>query len=322
MPFTSFNQVPAAPGDWLNVLAAGANNLGQGDSTAALNAALASAAPGQPVYFPRGVYNTSAPLVIPQGVSVLGPSRSLGVPIGNYGSGGLPVLGAIIKPTAGFAGASVIQLAGPTASQGGQQQITRLAMDGTNVTAPNTVHGIAATGFCAAVTLTEVLVYGGVITPGGNGLGGDGLHVVPTTGTPDFWDIFRCKFSGMNGNGALLTALADSYVTNCEATGNTGNGWSITNGNNSRYVDCKAEGNLTSGWVLTGNPGFAGRVYWTGCTSGQNTTSGFAISGTGTGTYYMNGCVAIDTTPSTYAGTMNLKTNAAWNTSTVAPTFS
>ena len=313
--------VTAAPSDWLNATGYGADQTGGKDSTTAIQAALNAAKAGQVVYLPVGSYATSAPLVVPAGVRFQGPSRSLGTPIGSYGDGSLPITGAIITPTAAFTGAAVITVAGPTTSQGGGQNLALLAISGGNVPAPNTVHGIAAANFCAAVTLDQIMVYGGVIAPNGNGLGGDGLHLIPGTGVPDLWDVTRCHFTGMNGNGVTLTAVADSYFTDCESTGNTGTGWQITNGNNSRFVACKSEGNLNLGWALTGNPGFAGKLYFTTCTSGSNTNGGWSVAGTGTGTYYLNGCVAIEATPWAYTGAMNIKSSAAYNTSTAAPTI-
>ncbi|HEY1668492.1 MAG TPA: glycosyl hydrolase family 28-related protein [Trebonia sp.] len=298
---------------WLNVKGAafGAKGDGTTDDTAAINLALSTATPGQVVYLPAGTYVTSAPLVVPSGVILRGDSGGLGIPIGNYSIGGLPVGGTIIKPAAGFTGIAVISMT-QASGQGGQQQFYAFSVDGSNVTGTNTIHGIEATSAVAAVKMRDVLVYGG------NGaLGGDGLHVAAgSNGLPDFWDVAHCKFSGFKGNGVSLNGLADSFFFACESTGNTGWGWTITNGNNSRFVGCKAEGAGTNGgWQLTAASGFTGQLTFSACTSGSNHQDGWQVNGPGAGVYSISGCRSTNdgltsgagfTVQAGYAGTVQL----------------
>lgn len=294
--------------------------LGAGyDDATAINWAFQQVGPHGVVNLVPGLsYTTYSPIVIPAGCALVSPVRGFGIPDANYGLGGLPVIGTIIEPSAAFSGSAVLSMSDGGVQSGGQQ-IRGLTIDGSLLPAGNTVHGIQAVGAVAAVTLRDILVYGG------NTLGGNGLDVQKGAGSgnPDFWDVAHCKFSGVKGIGAHLVALADSYFVACESTGNTGDSWNITNGNNSRYVGCKAEGSGAGfGWNLIGTWGAAGYSLMAGCTSSANTAGGVSVSGAGTGTWYFDGCHITDTTPWTYAGTNGVKSSAAFNTSTAAPTLS
>lgn len=271
----------------------GADPQGVADSTAAINNALSSAPAGTIVTGPPGTYKTTAPLVVPNFVGLhLGAPRAMGIPIGNYGIGGLAVHGAVIKPAATFSGAAVIDMLG-SASQGGGQNLRNITIDGTTLPA-GSVHGIRGHGGVAGVTIRDCLVYG---------VTGNGLHADSDgTSQPDFWHVAACKFSGCGGDGAHITGLADSWFTDCEATGNTGDGWDITTGNNARYANCKGEGNGGYGWNLQAASGYSGYAAFPGCTSGSNTTAGFSVSGTGTGIYNLDSTHAQDTTPYTFSG--------------------
>src|SRR6185437_4012864 len=128
-----------ATGAGLSVLNAaysgGADPSGTADSTAALNAALSAASPGQVVTGPAGVYKTTAPLVVPNGVGLqFAATRAMGIPIGNYGLGGMALAGAVIRPSPAFSGAAVISLLG-SASQGGGQNLRNITIDGTTLPA-------------------------------------------------------------------------------------------------------------------------------------------------------------------------------------------
>lgn len=301
-----------AAGNVLNTAyAGGADPTGSADSTAAIQAALTAGM----AFVPPGTYKVTAPLTVPSNAVFWSPARGLGIPIGNYGTGsGLPVTGAILKPSSAFSGAAVLSMT-DGGSQAGGQQIRGISIDGSSLPSGNTVHGIQATGAVAAVTLRDCLIYGG--TAGG----GNGLDAQQGTGAanPDFWDVAHCKFSGWKGIGAHLVGVADCFFTACESTGNTGNAWDITNGNNCRYMGCKAEGSAV-GWNLNGNWGSTGFAELVGCTAASNSGADFSVSGSGTGTFYLNGCIAGSTTKWAYSGTNNVKSSAAWNTSvTVSP---
>lgn len=263
----------------------GADETGVTDSTAAIQAALNACSPGDFVYMPNGIYKTTSVLTIPNGVSLHGPTRMMAYPGGNYGIGGVPFQGAIIRPTGSMTAA--VQFASSGSTQYGNQAIRRIVLDGTNVSS-GTGHGILADAV-AGVTLEDVSVFDFL---------GDGLHGVAVSGTgshpPDFWTITRCKFSGCGGNGVNLQGCADSFITDSEATGNAGAaGWNLVNGNNMRLVGCKAEFNINGfGWLLTAQSGFGGLVHMLCCTSQFNKKDGFNITGTGTGIYNLMNCAS------------------------------
>jgi hypothetical protein len=300
--------------------AGGADATGAADSTAAIQAALNATAAGTAVLIPLGTYKTGSPLTIPDGVRLYSlTARSLGISTGNYGAGGLPLLGAILKPSSSFSGAAVITMGSAGTTQHGGQQIYGITIDGSSLPA-GSVHGIASVGYVGGVTLRDVLVYG---------VTGDGLNAANdgTAGhNPDFWDVAHCKFSHCGGWGMNTTGLSDSWFTAGECTGNTSGGAQVTNGSDSRYTAWRCESNATlgttPGWSLIGASGFTGIVTLTACAADLNGV-GVASSGTGTGTYILNGIVAHgNTTQWTYAGTNTIHSSAAWNTSTVTPTFS
>jgi len=292
----------------------GADPTGAADSTAAINAALAAAPAGTVVTGPAGTYKTTAPIVVPNFVGFqLRPMRAMGIPIGNYGIGGLALNGGILKPSSSFSGAAVVSMIG-SASQGGGQDIRGVTIDGTSLPA-GSVHGIYGHGGIGGVTLRDNLVYH---------VTGNGLHCDSDgTSQPDFWHVMACKFSGSGGKGVSISGLADTWFTDCEATGNTGDGWNITNGNNCRYTACKGEGSTAGfGWNLTGASGYTGFIEFSNCTSELNSSGGWQLTGTGTGTYYLNFCHAKETPAWTYTGTNNVRSPAAYVTSTSAPTLS
>jgi hypothetical protein len=294
---------PGGTPGWVNVKTYGATGDGATDDTAAIQAALNAAPAGQVVYAPAGTYAISSPIVVPTGVTLQGPSRTMGIPTGSYGIGSLPVQGAILKPSAGFSGGQVIFLASNASTQYGNQAIRRVTVDGNNLPG-NTVHGIQADAV-AGVTLEEVTV----VT-----VGGDGLHAAPVSATsfhpPDFWEVKSCKFSHCGGHGVFLSGLADSWFLDCESTGNgtsgTGNGWDIINGGNTRFVACKGENN-GSGYGFNFHPlaGFGGFLWFTACSTSGNGLDGFRTTGGGVGcTITLTGhqSDANDGNSGTYAG--------------------
>jgi hypothetical protein len=282
----------SSPVDWISAVNSyGATGNGSTDDTTAIQNALNAAVSGQVVYLAEGTYKTSAPLTIPQGVTLMGASGGFAIPIGNYGIGALPVSGTIIKPSSAFTptsgnGAAVICLTAGDV-QSGQQQVRQISIDGSNTPASNSIHGIQVYNAIAGGKIRDVLVYGG------NGqMGGNGLDMRPGANqNPDFWDISHSKFSGCGGVGVNMSGTSDCFVFAVEATGNTGSGWTITNCSNCRYVGCKAEGsNSNQGWYLTAASGFTGELSFVGCTSQFNHLDGWYLTGPGAGLYQFTGC--------------------------------
>ena len=253
----------------------GADPTGVADSTAAIQAALNAASPGQAVLVPPGTYKTTSVLTIPTGVTLIGwpPGRTMAIPTGNYGIGGVPLQGAIIKPT-GAGITAAVQFASNASTQYGNQSLRDITINGASMTS-GTGHGILADAV-AGVTLQFVTVVNVI---------GDGLHCAGVAGTgfhpPDFWQVTSCKFSNCGAWGVNIAGLADSFFTDCESTGNgTGGGWSVTNCGNTRFVGCKGEQNGSGpGWLLTAQSGFSGQVLLTGCTAQNDAQDGYRITG-------------------------------------------
>lgn len=268
-----------ASGVGLNVLnaafAGGADPTGTADSTAAIQAALNAATAGQAVLVPPGTYKTNTVLTIPNGVTMSSwpLTRTMAIPTGNYGIGGVPLQGVIIKPT-GASITAAIQFASNASTQYGNQALYGITINGASMTS-GTGHGILADAV-GGVTLLFVTVVNVI---------GDGLHCAGVAGTgfhpPDFWQVTSCKFSACGAWGVNIAGLADSFFTDCESTGNgTGGGWSITNCGNTRFVGCKGEQNGSGpGWLLTAQSGFSGQVLLTGCTAQNDAQDGYKITG-------------------------------------------
>lgn len=278
---------------WNSVFSGGADPTGVTDSTAALNAMMNAAPPGTecklpPIYYDAGswfqaVYAVTGDITVPNGVALDGNTRALGIPVGDYGNGGLPLYGPLIQPTNTFSGNQVIELASSTTLQYGGQQLRRFTIDGSKLPA-GAVWGIHAFGV-AAVTLFEVSV---------DGMTADGLHAAAGSSgpPPDFWDVKFCKFSSCVGQGVYINGLADAWWLEVECTANQDNGWSIVNCNNTRFMSCKAEGNTLAGFAPYSNAGFAGDLKFTACTTEENAQDGFYITGAsgGEGLYSFMSC--------------------------------
>lgn len=244
------------------------------------------------VFLIPGMYYINQTIVIPSGAILDGQSRSLGIPIGDYGNGGLPLTGAILNlvdtwDSATYPNAMELQSGeseGAPTTQLGSQVLRGLTITGTDLPA-SSVNGIHAFN-AAAVTMSDVTVYG---------MTGDGLHAAAGAagGPPDFWDVDHCKFSGNNGYGIYIDGMADSWFSIVECTGNQKYGWYITNCNNTRLVSCKSEGN-TYGFYTTSLGGFTGQVSFMSCTTQQNSLSGFFFTGAGSPDYILGDCRSAD----------------------------
>jgi hypothetical protein len=287
------------------------------DDAANINAALGYNQAVQ--LLPNAVYNLNTPVNIDnqQGLFSTPPSGSWGYPEGNYGEGsGLPYTGAVLQPTSAFLGAAVISLEKSVAGQfqAGNMYLSNFAINGSELPA-TAVHGLLASS-AAGVTLQNILI--GSMTA-------DGIHAIaspPENIPPDFWLMFRVKCSGVGNWGCNVSGLADTWIMASEFTGNGSGGAQIVNGNNTRWIGVRSASNSTGpGWSITGLTGFTGTEMWFGCSSEQNSI-GYQVAGNGTGFFGLFQCTnPLNTTPWAYSGTNNVYSDAAFNTSTAAPTF-
>jgi hypothetical protein len=305
----NLNDVVAGMGGYFNAwntaFSGGADPTASTDSAPALNAMLSAAPVGAPCFLPPIYYNGSAweqakykinsTVTVPPGVNWYGNSRALGIPVGDYGIGGLPLYGALIQPSGTFSDDMAIELEYNTGTQYGGQQLRGFTVDGSNLPA-GAVWGIHAFAV-AAVTLREMSVYS---------MTSDGLHAAAggSGGPPDFWDVAFCKFSDCVGNGVYIDGMADGWWLEVECTANQDNGWSIINCNNSRFLACKAEGNTLAGFAPYSVAGFTGDLKFTACTCEENAQDGFYITGDsgGDGIYTLMSCKSVDDGSNTGSG--------------------
>lgn len=261
-----------------------------------------------------GIYYINAPITLPTGAVLQGAS-GFGNPSANFGKGPLALGSTVIKATAGFAGAGMITMAS-AGSQTGGQRISGLALDGS--AGPGGITGIQAIGAVAQVKLRDIAVYGGA----GHLLTYGLLLNSNADGNPDAWDVDGCAFQLCATAGVgILAGVADSFWRNVSCTASAGDAWKIINGKSSRFLFCKGETSTGFGFNIQGVAGFTGFAHFIGCSGEGNTAGDFSVSGTGTGTFYLDFCHAACATPWTYAGTNNVRTPAAYNVSTVAPTL-
>jgi hypothetical protein len=294
------------------VVSASQDQSGETDSSD-INEALEAASP---VLLASGVYYVNTPIVIPDSSCLMGANPSWGIPTGDYGIGGLPLQGAIIRPGTGFSGSAVITMGSTGTTQHGGQRIYSLTIDGQS--GPAGMHGIQSVGYVGGVKLRDVVVWQAT---------GDGLHCdnAGVSGhNPDFWMVESCKFSASGGWGVNINGMADSWFTDCESTGNTSGGWSVTAGADTRWIGCRGSSNESvPGWRFKVS-GFGGSWQMIGCEANSNGT-GILVLGAGAGgTLYISSCMALDNTAAPWESTstnFNIKSDAAYNTSTGAPTL-
>ena len=306
--------VTAGPGAGFTFVAPSGDTSGTTD-TATLNAI----GGGATALLLPGTFYVDAPVVLGSATALVGVFTGTGNPSANFGAGSLPLQPVVIQATPGFTGAGIITMTS-SGSQLGGQVIQGITVDGSQISGANTIHGISAVGAVAQVRISGVSVYGG----NSRVMGGDALHLNSNgDGNPDAWIVRDSQFQKAGGYGVNMAAgVADSLWDGISCTANGLGGWFVVNGNDSRYVACKGQTSAAGyGFVLDGVIGFSGRVYFSHCGTGSNATGGWSLEGGGSGTYYLDWNRADEATPWTYAGSNSVRTPAAYNTSTVTPTF-
>jgi len=260
--------------DWINVKTYGAKGDGTTDDTAAIQTALNAAAAGQTVYVPNGTYITSAPLVIPQAVTIVGPS-------GATQSGDLSSndWGAVLKPSASWSTTlpvsgviTFIDGNGTTSASLGRMSIHDLWIDGTN--SPANVDGIAAWGSMDAVSLIRV----GVYKPSGRGVGLYSNTNFTSSNFPDGWHLDTVIVQSAGSDG-FHGSFVDCTAYNCHAQSCAGDGFYVAGGNN-RWIACR--GDLCANGFTFDARGPGGGYYdantLTGCGTQRNQHNGLNIT--------------------------------------------
>ncbi|GAA3057354.1 hypothetical protein GCM10020229_81320 [Kitasatospora albolonga] len=266
----------AAP--WLDVTAApyGAAGDGSTDDTAAVNSALAACPVGGVVLLPPGVYATSAPLVVPPGVTLRG----------SHGTH-LDLLACSVRPLASFTGDAVIRFVDratggyPVVSN--EQRLTEVTVDGSRLPAGNTVAGIRALGHVHGVVLQDVAVF----RVGGNGV----TASYNSSGIAYSWRGTRVVANACGGFGFNLS-MTDCTWIDLEAIGCGKSGFYVNNAANSHFVSCRAEWNGHHGFEFTGawtTGNGAGGCSATNLSTDRNAYNGVLVNATGTGPLVLNG---------------------------------
>lgn len=255
--------------DWLNVQSYGAVGNGVHDDTAAIQAALNAAQPGQVVYLPAGTYLVSAPLMIPPQVWLLGSHSSH-----------IDATNCVIRASAGFSGASVIllvdQATGGYPVVSSQQRVSSVTLD-CSLLPGTTIDGLQAQGYVHGVILEDLTV----ASPPNHGIS----SVSNASGTAYSWRGTRLAVTGGSKFGFSLGGMTDSTWIDLEAIGCSNNGFSFTSSpSNSHFIGCRAEYNA-NGFALGGawgTGGGSGGCTFSDCSTDGNVQNGVIVSATGT----------------------------------------
>jgi hypothetical protein len=312
-------QTTASVTDWLNVVNYGADPTGINDSTSAINAALTAAAAqtavkgtvktGGVVYVPTGVYVTSAPLVVPAQVLLLGAFPASADMVSQPGAHNPPdYAGSIIQPASTWASPlkddyvnpGVIYING-SGTNIHRPSICNIWVDGSNLTGTNAVAGLSAYGGAAHGIISGVGIYN--MPTAGMSFTQD----VTATATyrADGWTIRDCvvqtwgaasmssnEYCGIYWEGDD-TQFVNVHVQAYPKSTRGGSCWYVADGGNCRWVACRGDQSGDAGWTFDSNPGGSTDSPGTcnaliGCGTESNANSGLhlintSVNGTATG---------------------------------------
>jgi hypothetical protein len=269
------SQIPAQL-DWLNVQSYGAQGNGAHDDTTAIQAAIDACDEGGIVYFPRGVYKTTATLDLTSGVTLLGSHSNLmlgpGMTVDDYP--------CYIQPQTTFTGTAVIKIIGdddgthPDIS--GEQRILNLMFDGSLLTG-SSIDGLYAEGNVQNVVMDNVcfrqMPNNGIVTASRT----DGTY-------PYSWRLHHVMVDNCHGNGILFTGNTDVTLDDVQVIGCWAQGIVLTNCTNGQLQSCRTEWNGSHGYHITGAWGDwagSGGMQMTGCSTDRNGQHGVFVDATG-----------------------------------------
>lgn len=260
--------------DWINVTVApySADRNGIADATAALQAAIDACQPGGTVYLPAGTYRTSAPLLVPPGVTLRGAH---GDHFDNLT--GWTQVNARIKPLSTFAGVSAILILdaplGGYAAKSCEQRLLDLTLDGTALPGGNVVDGIQAQGTIRGMIYENLSIkkFGGhAIYFTYNFSAPAGLPQAPYS-----CRLRRIVASDCGGNTFSFNNTTDSTIIDVESIGSAGYGFFLSGCGNSTLIACRAEWNLRGFHIVPGNA----QLSLIGCSTDRNTQNGVLVTG-------------------------------------------
>jgi hypothetical protein len=320
--------------DWINVVTGyGADPTGSADSTSAINNALAASgglAMPVPVYLPAGTYTTSAPLVVPPAVTLIGDAAN---ELQDTSAG--PLFGSTIAPssewtpTSAYSTTSTVYPAvillsnapftvppasatAPANSSGDNtgQQVINININGAGLPttyngAPLAVSGIAggSTTTAAAAVYNVLLQNVYIVDVTNHGIDGEG------GGNTWYGDRVMCGGSGQNG---FSFSFTDSTFTDCIAINNDNHGWYMYGAINTKFIGCRAEWNHQHGYWVSGNGDDTGGIQFVGCSTDRNYFNGMYIDATGNWPILLSGLMfRRDGRYSTTGGYAALQVNGA-----------
>ncbi|MBL3664540.1 right-handed parallel beta-helix repeat-containing protein [Streptomyces sp. M2CJ-2] len=268
------SQIPAQL-DWIVVRSYGAVGDGTTDDTIAIQTAINACPVGGIVYFPRGVYRTSATLDWKNGVTLLGSHANLMTGPGMTGA----EYPCYIQPTMPFTGTSVLQIIGEDDGEhpaiSGEQRMVNLMLDGSQLTG-NSIDGIFAKGNVQNVIMENVCIRQ---MPNNGMVTGDVAGVWPYS-----WRLRHIMVDNCHANGILFTGNTDLTLDDVQVIGSWGQGIVLTNITNGQLLGCRTEWNGSHGYRITGPWGDwqgSGGMQMTGCSTDRNGGHGVFIDATG-----------------------------------------
>ena len=271
------SQIPSQL-DWIVVRSYGALGDGAHDDTTAIQNAINACQPGGVVYFPRGVYKTTATLDLGNGVTLVGSHANLMVGPGMTGA----EYQSFIQPAVPFTGTSVIQIIGDATVAGhpdisGEQRLVNLMIDGSQLTG-TTIDGLYAKGNVQNVVLDNVCIRqmpnNGIVTA--SRLSDDTY--------PYSWRLHHVMVDNCHANGILFTHNTDLTLDDVQVIGCYAQGVVLTNCTNTQVTNCRAEWCGSHGFRITGAWGDwqgSGGMLMANCSTDRNGGNGIFIDATG-----------------------------------------
>jgi hypothetical protein len=263
------------------------------DDTAALQAALNACPVDGTVYLAAGRYRTTAPLLLPPGVTLLGQKTRR--PRNSFGGSANLTDQAYISPRATFAGTAVLKVldaqSGGWATMAQGSAIKGIMINGAALPA-GPIDGILAFGQIQGLVLDDVSVIG---TPG---IGFNFAQNAAVVAGPKNPFSLRARGCFVTGNGTaastggyFLYNCTDSTFTDCEVIGVTGDGWTAQGGGNTHLIGCRGENNTGNGFTVGQTSGLTNATLnMVGCSTNLNAGNGFDI--TAVNHVSLSGCVS------------------------------
>lgn len=262
--------------DWINITDYGADPTGKKNSSAAINHAIAAAAPGGVVYMPTGIFLITGPIVLQKSVTLVGDhgATSSGDDANQFAGTVIRVASSFKNPTwSAFATAAILcldQSPGKNGSAGTRGiRLRDFWIDGSTGAAG--VDGITSYGPVSAWQAERVGVYKAT---------GSGFRFVRADGSfPDGQGLYSCLAQQCTGEG-FTGEMVDATLIDCHAQGCGSNGVHLTGGN-TRFIGCRSDLNGGHGWYLDhsgAGTGFTDGIILDGCGTQRNNHNGVFVT--------------------------------------------